>query len=322
MNFQTMEYFTAVVEKRSFTRAAESLHITQQTLSAHIANLEKELGCALLIRHIPLELTYAGEVFFRYAADFNQKYASMMHEFDDILENQQGKLRIGVAYTRGRGIMPGLIYHFQKSYPKVEIELVEGTNEEMHRNLADGKIDLAIANFPVQLPGIQIEAFYDEEMVIVVSEELLRSIYGEEMESVLKDLNENQNLSLLKSCPFLIDTDEQLDGRNGRMFLRRAGFQPIVKARSENSETLLELCVLGIGAYFVSRNRAEFVLTGEQLKGLRFISLGEDAWYTIHFAWLEQAYQWKMISRFVEMSKEFTSKNYSNNTVKYIKKNS
>lgn len=63
MNFQTMEYFTAVVEKRSFTKAAESLHITQQTLSAHIANLEKELGCALLIRHIPLELTYAGKYF-------------------------------------------------------------------------------------------------------------------------------------------------------------------------------------------------------------------------------------------------------------------
>ena len=95
-----------------------------------------------------------------------------------------------------------------------------------------------------------------------------------------------------------------------------------MKARSENSETLLELCVLGVGAYFVSRNRAVFVLTEEQLRGLRFISLGEDAWYTIDFAWLEQTYQWKMISRFVEMSKEFTTKNYSNNTVTFIRNNS
>ena len=44
----------------SFTRAADALHITQQTLSAHIAGIERELGCPLLIRHIPLELTYAG----------------------------------------------------------------------------------------------------------------------------------------------------------------------------------------------------------------------------------------------------------------------
>ncbi|MFR8330222.1 MAG: LysR family transcriptional regulator [Clostridium fessum] len=63
MNFQSMEYFAAVAKNRSFTRAADALHITQQTLSAHIAGIERELGCPLLIRHIPLELTYAGRYF-------------------------------------------------------------------------------------------------------------------------------------------------------------------------------------------------------------------------------------------------------------------
>ncbi len=120
MNFQTMEYFTAVVEKRSFTKAAESLHITQQTLSAHIANLEKELGCALLIRHIPLELTYAGEVFFRYAADFDQKYASMMHEFDN-----PGK-PAGKAADRRR-VHAGPRYH-AGAYLSFSEELSEGGN--------------------------------------------------------------------------------------------------------------------------------------------------------------------------------------------------
>lgn len=46
MNFLTMEYFRAVAAKRNFTKAAEELHITQQTLSAHIASLEKELACS------------------------------------------------------------------------------------------------------------------------------------------------------------------------------------------------------------------------------------------------------------------------------------
>lgn len=54
MNFQTMEYFIALARERSFTRAAEGLHITQQSLSAHIAGLEKEVGCPLLVRHVPL----------------------------------------------------------------------------------------------------------------------------------------------------------------------------------------------------------------------------------------------------------------------------
>ena len=47
MNFQSMEYFAAVAKNRSFTRGADALHITQQTLSAHIAGIERELGCPL-----------------------------------------------------------------------------------------------------------------------------------------------------------------------------------------------------------------------------------------------------------------------------------
>ncbi len=84
MNFSSMEYFAALARERNFTRAAEQLHITQQSLSTHIAGLEKELGCKLLIRHVPMELTYAGEVFLRYALSFQQKRTAMLHEFCDI----------------------------------------------------------------------------------------------------------------------------------------------------------------------------------------------------------------------------------------------
>ena len=74
MNFLSMDYFLMTAEKRSFTKAADALHITQQTLSTHIANLEQELDCKLFVRHVPLELTYAGEIFWQYAADFQKKY--------------------------------------------------------------------------------------------------------------------------------------------------------------------------------------------------------------------------------------------------------
>ena len=50
MNFQTMDYFVAVAEEKSFTKAAERLSVTQQTLSANIAAAEKELGSKLLER--------------------------------------------------------------------------------------------------------------------------------------------------------------------------------------------------------------------------------------------------------------------------------
>ena len=101
MNFSSMDYFVMVARERSFSRAAERLHITQQTLSAHIAKLEGELGTKLLVRNIPLELTYAGEVFLEYALDLQRRVSSLEREFQDISENQRGLLRIGITYTRG-----------------------------------------------------------------------------------------------------------------------------------------------------------------------------------------------------------------------------
>ena len=216
MNFQSMEYFAAVAKNRSFTRAADALHITQQTLSAHIAGIERELGCPLLIRHIPLELTYAGEVFLRYATEFNTKYDCMLHEFGDILNNQTGKLRIGIAFTRGHAIMPKLIAAFQKEYPGVDVELVESSNDVLQKYLLDGTIDLAIANFSVRIPGIILRDFYEEEMVLIVSTALLQNIYGKQTEAIIQEVSRHHRYSLLAPCPFLLNREHDLVGRIGR----------------------------------------------------------------------------------------------------------
>lgn len=56
MNFQSLHYFIMLAREKNFTRAAEKLHISQQTLSASIAALERELNCKLIIRHVPSSL--------------------------------------------------------------------------------------------------------------------------------------------------------------------------------------------------------------------------------------------------------------------------
>lgn len=248
MNFQSMEYFAAVAKNRSFTRAADALHITQQTLSAHIAGIERELGCPLLIRHIPLELTYAGEVFLRYATEFNTKYDCMLHEFGDILNNQTGKLRIGIAFTRGHAIMPELIAAFQKEYPGVDVELVESSNDVLQKYLLDGTIDLAIANFSVRIPGIILRDFYEEEMVLIVSTALLQNIYGKQTEAIIQEVSRHHRYSLLAPCPFLLNREHDLVGRIGRNILATDNFVPSVHACSDNIATLLALCAMGKGA--------------------------------------------------------------------------
>ena len=290
-----MEYFAAVADKRSFTRAADQLHITQQTLSAHIAALERELNCQLLLRRTPLELTYAGEVFLRYALQFQREYQALRHEFCDITGNQQGLLRVGIAYTRGRILMPRIISGFQERYPNVQVDLVEASNEELHARLLDGSVDLAVAAFPQSLPDIQMEEFYEEEVCMLVPRSLLPLAERVPAGPVLS----TQELAAFRKYPFLIGVPQDIGGQLGRRQLKAAGFYPQIRAQSENMETLLALCVQGVGICFCPDCLIDGTLSTRELKQLLVFRFQQDCVYPIRFGYRRQSYQWGILSQFI-----------------------
>lgn len=299
MTLTGMEYFVTLARERSFTRAAEKLHVTQQTLSASVATLERELGCPLLVRRVPLELTYAGTVFLRCATEVGQKIQSMRQELCDVAADQRGILRVGVAITRGRAIMPALIQRFQENYPHIEVELAESYNDTLSKNLRSGEIDLAIANLPASLPGIQQRDFYEEEVVLLVSYDLLTLLYQNEALDRVEQVERGQ-LSALSDCPFLMGNSADIAAQIGWAAIREAGFSPEIRARSDNIETLLALCVRGVGACFCPENLAQDTLSQGELDVLRVFRLGEKAKYPIRFGYLERPRQWNVISEFIK----------------------
>jgi len=299
MNFQSMDYFIMVAKKRNISKAAETLHITQQTLSGHIAALEKDLGCKLFVRHVPLELTYGGKVFLQYAVSFQKKYLALRHEFSDIAHNQKGKLRVGIGYARSRSFMPGIIIQFQQLHPQVEVEVIEDTNVALQKKLLNGELDIAIANFPDKIAGIRLLDFYEEEIVLFLADTLLQRIYGSQAENVLQRLNKHQELALLEPCPFLLNIEGNAVGRIARSIIEKADFQPTVVAQSGSVEMLLMLCVKGVGACFCPKNMAKLALTARQLSQLHLIHLKESVHYMTRFGIAEQSYQWKVINDFL-----------------------
>jgi len=300
MNFASLAYFEMLAHERSFTHAAQRLHITQQSLSSNIAKMEQELGCQLVVRRVPLELTYAGEVLLRYAASFREMHDTMMREFCDISQDQSGVLRIGVTYTRGRTILPDVIQAFQQSYPAIRIDLAEDTNDALRRKLVDGDVDLAIANFTESLPGITTREFYREEVVMLVSRSLFDSLYGEQANDRIARF-EGGDYSAIEGCPLVWNSINDIGGHIERALLKRAGIsRPNVVATSSNAETLLALCVRGVGACFCPEILARSALTEEQLQSLLLLRLGEAAHYRICFAYQERTYQWSIIESFME----------------------
>ena len=303
MNFSSLSYFEALARERSFTRAAQHLHITQQSLSSSIAKLEQELGCQLIIRHVPLELTYAGEVLLRYAVSFREEYAAMQQEFCDISQNQRGVLRVGITYTRGRTIMPAIIQAFQKEYPAIRIDLVEETNDVLRRILVEGEVDIAIASFPESISGIVLRDFYREEVVMLVSRELFASLYGDEVDERIARI-EDGDYAAIADCPLVLNSVDDIGGHIERILLKRAGIaRPQIVATSSNAETLLSLCLRGVGACFCPEILARSAMTDEQISSLLVLHLGESARYRIRFGYQEQSYQWSIIDAFMDVAK-------------------
>ncbi len=304
MNFSSMEYFIALAEERSFTRAAQRLMVTQQTLSAHIAGIERELGVRLVNRKVPLTLTYAGEVLLGYARRIETDRRAMEQEFADIAGDEQGLLAVGIASTRGRLLMPRAITAFREQKPGVRVFIDEAENEELIEALREGRTDMAVATFPPAVPGLEIRLLRTEQIVLLVSWTLLRSLYGERTEAVVAEAKRTKSLAPLKGCPFLLLGRHDEPGDLSRTLLAQAGLSSDGVVISSNSETLVELAMRHVGATFVPLDLAQrMVGTGEK-RAMCVLNLGPASRIDIHVAWRSSAHVWSVIEDFADLLAE------------------
>lgn len=302
MNFQSMTYFLMLAEERNFTRAAERLHVTQQTLSGHIAAMEREVGMKLFLRHVPLELTDGGEVFYRYARIFQRNELSLRRALSDVSGSESGVLRIGVAPARGEVLLPLLLEGFHSQYPRVRVVLREMANEQIRKALERDEIDLALARLDEGIPGVTLYPYLREEIVLLLSDELFLQLPGSENEKRAALLAPQEELPpFLQTCDFLLNSEVDIAGRLARKLFREASFEPHVAAESENMGTMLQLCLRGFGAYFCPRNLAQAMLPAEDMKKLHQIAFTEGK-YMISFGCHEGSHRWSMIENFLKIA--------------------
>lgn len=305
MNFLSMKYFLTLAEERSFTRAAERLHITQQTLSAHMAGLEKEVGMKLLVRRVPLELTDGGEVFYRYARIFQRNELSLRRELSDVSGSESGILRIGIAPSRGQVVLPRVIELFHRTYPHVRLVLSEMANASIWNALKRDEIDLALAFSGASLPGIMTSPFWKENLVLLLSQDLRNRVIEENplLATVPWDAHILSYPTFLGECPFLLNSEDDIAGAWARKLFHQANCEPHVLVESENMGTMLQLCVQGMGAYFCPENLAQAMLSPTSWQALQKIPI-EGGSYVISFGYQENSHRWSMIGNFMEIAKE------------------
>lgn len=250
INFLNLEYFLAAAEELNFTKAAKRLYISQQSLSNHISNMEKEFDVILFNRTTPLTLTYAGQALKARARQILALKEETYRELADIKDFSVGQLVIGLSHTRGRIILPEILPVYKDRFPNIDLRLLEGNSTEMAAALLHGDIDLMIDLLPFHVENIETVPVCEEEILLVVPDTVLQNTFPGRFEEVKARLKEHTDLSLLQECPFLlIHQGNRIRTIADEMF-EEAQITPKIVLETENIETVLALCLKGMGITF------------------------------------------------------------------------
>jgi len=171
MELRHIRYFIRAAEVLHFTHAAESLYISQPTLSTHVQQLEEELGLPLFDRiGRKVRLTEAGHVFLDHARRSIRELDIAMEEIADMKGLKSGTLRLAALLLFGQEILPLWLAKFNSSYPEIQIVLKTGPSERLEEELLSGRVDLALSFVPASNPELDYEKMFTEEVFFVVSE--------------------------------------------------------------------------------------------------------------------------------------------------------
>lgn len=164
-----LRYFRAVAEAGSFTRAAAEIGLTQPTLSQQIAQLESELGVALLTRgKREWRLTQAGEMVLQYSRRVIGDMSALRRSLDDLSSLRRGSLSVAVLPVLAQGLLPLALPKFHQAHPEIRVTVLEMTVDEMAKALAQGAIDVGIGCLGTSLK-LRGELLFSEELVAVLA---------------------------------------------------------------------------------------------------------------------------------------------------------
>ena len=144
MDLKQLEYFLAVSNNKSFTRAAEQLYVSQPSVTTAIKKLEDELGLLLFDRNKKQAiLTSEGEIFYQHAGTVMKDISKAAQKAAELKNLSSGIIRIGISPLTSLAVSSFLLAKFHNMYPTLKFCFTEASSGELRLKLSKGQIDLA-----------------------------------------------------------------------------------------------------------------------------------------------------------------------------------
>jgi DNA-binding transcriptional LysR family regulator len=160
--------FRTVVDKRSFSQAAEELEISQPAVSFQIRSLEERLGHRLLDRTgRRVTVTEAGEIVYRYAKRMIGLEAELEREMGEVGSRIAGRLVLGSSTGPGELVLPRLLGAFSRAHPDVRVSLVVSDTQTVCERVLDDELEIGVVGAARAQRGLEFEPFMRDELVAI-----------------------------------------------------------------------------------------------------------------------------------------------------------
>jgi len=163
-----LQVFHTVARLLSFTKAAETLHMTQPAVTFQIRQLEEHFNTRLFDRtHNRISLTSAGQRVYEYADRILSLYSEMDSRVRELTGDVSGILIIGASTTIAEYVLPALLGEFQQRYPDVNVRLSVSNSLGVVHMVENNSVDVGIVEAPVTNKNLAVDVCWHDELVFI-----------------------------------------------------------------------------------------------------------------------------------------------------------
>ncbi len=168
MDFLRLQYFMAVAQAQSYSKAAAALNLSQPTLSRQVQLLEAELGQPLLERHgRGVRLTESGKAMLAHGRNISAAVDAAKADMADRLQSPRGKVRLGLPPLVASLITPDVVQQFLQACPDASIIVEESLSIRLREWLLADRLDVAVLFDPSPTPQLLTELLTREPLVLI-----------------------------------------------------------------------------------------------------------------------------------------------------------
>lgn len=296
MNLKQLDAFVHVAEGRSFSKAAKELFLTQPTVSAHIAGLEKELNARLFVRNTKeVKLSEEGKLLYDSAKQIVALQKKIEKTFLENEKKEEHCITIAASTIPAQYLLPEILVKFNEKYPNEQFKVIETDSAKVVEEVLNHSVDIGFTGTVLEKKDCKYIPFYKDELVVIAPN----------TEKFKKLQQEATDIRWILHESVIMREEGSGTRKEAEKQLRKIGIdigKLNIVASMENQEAIKKSVENGMGVSIISKLAAEEEMQKGQIVG--FPLMKEDGKRDINVVY-NRSFQLSHLSeRFVKTVKE------------------